>query len=460
MSPLDQYLFTTKAGTLTASVNVEPTTLVGAAPLGTTAYVVPGGAIFVSTGGRDTNAGTATSPKATLAGALAAAPAGGTIVLRGGVYKDSGLRPTRAVSIQAYPGETVWFDGTGTTQWFVIVKAAVQWLGLGFRAYPNTGVFERGFIIPDGGDGTGLENCHIYDMADLGLNVFQAKNVRIVHNTIQRSGTCHIGSDRLTDCAIEDNVLIDCNTTGQPMQPTTSAMKHTRAQRMSVHRNLIQGGPKVGGVWLDESCRDVSIVSNDILGCEYEQIQAEASERVLIAGNYGRGLNGSTYNVRVFDTGNARVWNNDVDGGRNYQIAVMQDARRNTDATLLADGVQWVTRNTEVVNNQLGPNYHYFQLGTEDLETGRTGEQMLSRVEGNAFPAGVAGAGSPVGWARADKSRTGWTVAQAEAGFPAIMHGNNPAAPAVIPDDIADLMRIPRGSRGTGLMRPRLIAAS
>lgn len=103
----------------------------GAAPLGSTAYTIPsdGTARFVSLSGSDSADGlTAATPWRTFAKA-ATAPAGSTIVMRGGVYEDEGAtftgtanNATRAytaisfgqanITIQCYPGEAVWIDGS------------------------------------------------------------------------------------------------------------------------------------------------------------------------------------------------------------------------------------------------------------------------------------------------------------------------------------------------------------
>jgi hypothetical protein len=57
---------------------------------------------------------------ATVARAAALAPAGGTIVLRGGTYHESVvLSGTKALTLQAYPGEAVWFDGASSVAGWV-----------------------------------------------------------------------------------------------------------------------------------------------------------------------------------------------------------------------------------------------------------------------------------------------------------------------------------------------------
>ncbi|HJP74281.1 MAG TPA: right-handed parallel beta-helix repeat-containing protein [Pseudonocardiaceae bacterium] len=82
-------------------------------PLATTAYPVPDGALFVAPNGSDQAEGTLTKPLATLAAAIAKAPSGGTVVLRGGTYRQTVTgNVTRPITIQPYPGERVWFKGT------------------------------------------------------------------------------------------------------------------------------------------------------------------------------------------------------------------------------------------------------------------------------------------------------------------------------------------------------------
>ena len=90
----------------------------GAASLGSTNYPIPTGALFVAPSRSDSNPGTLTAPVATIVKALSLAPTSGTVVLRGGVYHQSDINVTRTVTIQNYPGETVWLDGTTkVTSW-------------------------------------------------------------------------------------------------------------------------------------------------------------------------------------------------------------------------------------------------------------------------------------------------------------------------------------------------------
>ncbi|MBN8231194.1 right-handed parallel beta-helix repeat-containing protein [Corallococcus macrosporus] len=92
-----------------------------------TNYAIPSGAIFLATNGSDSNAGTQAAPVATISRAVALVPSGGTIVVRGGTYRDwlnngaGNYRvATKPMTLQAYPHEQVWFDGTD-------VKPASAW---------------------------------------------------------------------------------------------------------------------------------------------------------------------------------------------------------------------------------------------------------------------------------------------------------------------------------------------
>ncbi len=98
----------------------RPTHATGAAPLGTTAYPVPAGAVFVAPTGSDTAAGTSAAPVRTLARAVKLAPAGGTVVLRAGTYHESVETPYgKRLTIQNAPHEAVWLDGSRPVTGFV-----------------------------------------------------------------------------------------------------------------------------------------------------------------------------------------------------------------------------------------------------------------------------------------------------------------------------------------------------
>ncbi len=117
------------AASRTASSTAPSATTAALIPLSSTQTLTqsapaPSGALYVATNGSDANPGTLSRPLATLKKALTTARAGQSVVVRGGVYRqgvtgpvDTKLgttwtTPAANVKIQAYPGETVWFDGS------------------------------------------------------------------------------------------------------------------------------------------------------------------------------------------------------------------------------------------------------------------------------------------------------------------------------------------------------------
>ncbi|MCW2531054.1 MAG: putative sortase-sorted surface protein [Blastococcus sp.] len=97
----------------------------GAAALGTTEYPAPDDALYVSPTGSDTGAGTLTSPWQSVTKAVNSAPDGATVVLREGTYTESVTIPKgKRLTLQPYPRETVWFDGSRDVSGWVADGAA------------------------------------------------------------------------------------------------------------------------------------------------------------------------------------------------------------------------------------------------------------------------------------------------------------------------------------------------
>ena len=120
----------------------------GSLPLGEASYPVPSGAVFVSPGGSDTNAGTISAPLRTITKATSVTPAGGTIVLRAGAYHETLTMPGhKALTIQNYPGEAAWMDGSSAvTGW---VKSGSVWVKSGWTPeFDSSPTYTRG--APDG----------------------------------------------------------------------------------------------------------------------------------------------------------------------------------------------------------------------------------------------------------------------------------------------------------------------
>lgn len=100
-------------GTTPASAATSrPADTAGSAPIGSARYAVPSGAVYASPGGNDSWSGRAGAPVRTITRALQLVPAGGTVVLRTGLFHETVTVTKSGVTIQNYPGESVWLDGS------------------------------------------------------------------------------------------------------------------------------------------------------------------------------------------------------------------------------------------------------------------------------------------------------------------------------------------------------------
>jgi parallel beta-helix repeat protein len=104
----------------------------GSAAIGSASYAAPAGAVFVDpAAGKDTAAGSKTAPMKTVDAALKKVASGGTIVLRKGTYHEKVMTPAnKGVTIQAYPAEAVWFDGSVPVSGWT--KAGANWVHSGW----------------------------------------------------------------------------------------------------------------------------------------------------------------------------------------------------------------------------------------------------------------------------------------------------------------------------------------
>jgi hypothetical protein len=126
----------------------RPSTTAGSVPVGTAEYPVPPGAIVVAPDGSDAASGSLAAPLRTVAHAVAIATSGSTIVLRAGTYHEQiEIYATKRLTIQAYPNEAVWFDGSSPiTTW---QPDGSTWRTTGWTAeFDSSPTYARG--QPDG----------------------------------------------------------------------------------------------------------------------------------------------------------------------------------------------------------------------------------------------------------------------------------------------------------------------
>lgn len=111
-------------------------------------FPVPAGAVYVATNGNDGSAGSQAAPVRSLGAAVAKAPAGGTVVVRGGSYNEGGVTipAGKRLTVQNMPGETVWFDGAGRQTGFT--ASGSTWVKSNYSVFDNSPTYTKG--APDG----------------------------------------------------------------------------------------------------------------------------------------------------------------------------------------------------------------------------------------------------------------------------------------------------------------------
>ena len=104
----------------------------GSGAIGSASYSIPAGAVFVDVArGSNSNSGTQASPLKTIQAGLDKAAAGKTVVVRAGTYHES-VSSGRTVTLQNYPGEAVWLDGSvKIANWS---KSGTTWVTSGWKA--------------------------------------------------------------------------------------------------------------------------------------------------------------------------------------------------------------------------------------------------------------------------------------------------------------------------------------
>ena len=455
----------------------------GSAPVGSASYPVPAGAVIVSPTGSDSNPGTLSSPLKTAKAAVVRAPAGGTVVLRGGVYHEAvKVEVGKSITLQNYPREAVWFDGSMVLpDW---TKAGNQWIrrgwttdfssmmghdaafkerfigtnpmaadpdllfidgvaqkqvatagevtagrfyvsdagntivigsdptgkevrasdisqainvngpnsviqGIGVRRYANG--YEKGGAIKMSNVGGIIRDVVIRDVATMGLSVSNRDKL-IDRVTVRRAGQLGIAGYHNDNSVVRNSIASDNNTEGFKDAPVAGGMKFCAARTITISNN--EASNNLGtGIWFDVSAYDMTIVGNDTNGNSKYGIEVEVSSQGIVANNQATG---GEAGITIFDSGNLKVFNNDVGGSTQAGIKLIQDERRQaaigsfTEArdprylNVVDPKMPWLNENIQVANNVFG-NGGAFQLFALDGKTDRAVDRWNLTVNGNLF---------------------------------------------------------------------------
>lgn len=443
-------------------------TKVGALPLGEAKY--PVGNVIVSSATELRNAISSHNP-------------GDVISMRAGTYKVSGLgdsftKGKGAFTLQNYPGEAVKVvPADGSNVGFLIVKAqGVTLRGFQLDGFGGSWGGNYGTLIlaDDTGDGSSasgtlLENMHITNSASFAIRAFGNRNRRLSGVTLRNvtldgSNAKQILSTDWTDkFTVESSIIRNANKTGAAFDNSEmAAWKDTVSTGLRADRVVVENPVNSVGIWLDQSCVDFAITNCDIKGKSQYAVHIELCgwgvvSNVKVTGDakfvfYNKGSR------------NIRYWNNSFAGKAEVVWMEEQDDRAGkTNASdsrqpFIARGIDYFSRENEWVNNASGATaVSYARMMIYDDQAKTDGRNMVSQVSGNLLPVRAAGATASV--QLGTPARRDYSISAVES-LDKKFFGNGEAASRVqaqpLPDDLALLVAVPRGSRGTGVLRSDL----
>lgn len=456
----------------------------GTTTVGSASYAVPANAIYVAPSSSSVQSGTKSNPYTSLQKAIDAAADGQTIVLRAGTYHQSAKVPhgKDKLTIQNYPGEKVWMDGTkkisnwskSGTDWvssawtssfsnkllgvannsrFVDSKhpmaahpdmlfingapqkqvasasqvvagtfavdyatdrlimgtdptgktvtasnrgqalsvigsnATVQ--GFGIRGYATAYDGERAALQMQNVGAT-VRNMHIMNNAMTGLAI-QNNNSTVDNVTSTGNGMLGIAVNAAYNSKFTDIVTSSNNTEHFKSQPVAGGMKITRSRGITVDNVELNKNDGMG-LWLDESVYDFKVTNVQANNNTDAGIEAELSEKGIIANN--EALNNKV-GILIFDTGNVKIYNNDLGGNSLMGLQLSQDERRQNNKKFAGQdprqpfpdaSTPWLTRNIVVANNVFDKSGS-FQFYALDKSTNIPVDKMNVSIKGNLFSA-------------------------------------------------------------------------
>ena len=266
----------------------------GAGTIGSASFPVPSGAKFVATNGNDSNAGTQAAPYRTLAAALAKSPAGAKIVLRAGSYNESVTVDKTDITIQSYPGEAVWLDGSiPVTNW---TKSGTTWVATGW-----TTELDRSTSQTRGDTSTRLIRPE-YPLASWPDQVFinGAAQTQVASSTAVTAGTFFV-----------DYAANTIRIGSDPAGKSVVSSNKSRAIQVNSQRVTIQGigvrrygtslpdGATIRMINTEATVRNVEISDNATIGLSISNNNAVADRVSLLRnGMLGFGVNAG-YNLKL-----------------------------------------------------------------------------------------------------------------------------------------------------------------
>lgn len=260
--------------------------------------------------------------------------------------------------------------------------------GLGFAHYAEAGVAVGAARV------TLLDNTFVWN-GEQGVRLWGESNgtkapstdVVVRGNTLSYNGRNGLWGDSAHRMILEDNIISNNNVENFATDYDAAGVKVVKTNGLIWRRNLVEDNNSTG-MWVDISSSNASIVHNTVRRNKSSGIYFEISHKAIIAGNlaYKNGVG-----IHVSNSSSTKLYNNTlVSNGTN--IRVKDTTRNNTNATEIAAGITWITRNNVIKNNILSNPISGALLDASNCGTNEQSSLMISATNYNAYHRGSSSA--------------------------------------------------------------------
>ncbi len=328
-------------------------------------------------------------------------------------------------------------------------------------------------------DDAEIENVVIEDTSTTGLAV-SGPDAHLRWITLTRNGMLGASATYADGLSAINLEVTGNNTEGFNHSPAAGGFKIGRTRVVHIQDSSFEANNGTG-LWFDESVADLTASGNDLIGNRGHGMSVEISAQAviadnIIADNVGHGL-------KINNTSDVEIWNNSfIDNGR--PINIVQDARRAADRgtpghdprrPFLDPSMTWVNGPVAVRNNVVTGTTANCLLCVEDYAHELSAEEMQVTTSGNVFhrssgsspewlvvwsrgaddPAVFTTLGrfrSATGQSKHDMELTGKAIADPES-FRVRDTVRFAVVAQPLPEQIAELMRVPSGAVLVGPVR-------
>ncbi len=328
-----------------------------------TNFPIPSGAVFVSPSGSDSAPGSLGAPFRTIHKALAVAPSGGTIVLRGGTYGESLGSLRRRVTIQAYPHEAPWIKGNHSGSALTIGKGGSGSLirGIGFEYWGSRAANSEAIQVS--GSNVTFDSDTVALSTQRGMGIY-GPNTVVINSILIDSGASNVNAHNANGLDFEHNDVGFANMLHRSINPSPTAqiagVKITNTLNTVVRGNSFHNNDS-NGLWFDQLSAYQLIISNRILLNAGHGLAIEVSGHSIVAENViaDNGRDG----LKLSGANDDAVYNNTIAGNGWAQIGVYEDPRHSS-GPATSD-----TTNVSIGNNvfMAGSNAQKYVLYSFDL---------------------------------------------------------------------------------------------